>query len=265
MEETPREDVEDKSSACRQPPSSDGELSQNVTNFLEHLEELRISPIRSILFLVGGTIICLFFSGYLLSFINATFTPSETAHLTLLQPTEGFVVRLKVAFVAGLFLTSPLWFGQLWGFISPGLYGKEKRVIIPAIVLSAAAFIIGAAFGYTILPYSVEYFRSFALDNMTVNWSQGKYLDYALRLIIAFGVVFEMPLIVYLMARMGVVTTRQLRKYRRHVIVGLLIASAFITPPDVFTQIVLTVPLIILYETGIIMASIAIRKTKETA
>lgn len=244
---------------------SDGKLSPNIMKFLEHLEELRVRLIRSILFLVGGTIICLFFSGYLLTFINATFTPDETSHLTLLQPTEGFVVRLKVSLVAGLFLTSPLWFWQLWGFVSPGLYKKEKRFIIPAIVLSAFAFVIGASFGYKILPYSVEYFRSFALDNMTVNWSQGKYLDYSLRLIIAFGVVFEMPLIVYLIAKMGLVTTTQLRKYRRHVIVVLLIASAFITPPDVFTQIVLVIPLIILYEVGIIMASFAVRKTEKTA
>ncbi len=231
-------------------------------NFLEHLEELRGRLVRAVLFLAVGTAICLVFSRYLLEFITAAFPPDEVSHLALLQPTEGFVVRLKVAFVAGLFLTSPLWFGQLWSFISPGLYKREKRIIYPVIAASAGAFIIGAGFGYWILPHATAYFRSFALADMTVNWSLGKYFDFSLRLLVAFGLVFELPLIVYLLARLGVVTTQQLRKYRRHVAIGVLVAAGLITPPDIFTMIVLSIPLIILYEAGILLASIAVRKSK---
>jgi len=231
-------------------------------NFLEHLEELRIRLIRSILILGTSTIVCMVFSKYLLELITRTFIADETSHLALLQPTEGFMVRLKVAFVAGIFLSSPLWFAQLWGFISPGIYKNEKRVIYPVIAASALAFLIGAAFGYWILPYAVVYFRSFSLAGMTVNWSLEKYLDFALRLLVAFGLVFELPLIVYLLAKLGVVTPKQLRKYRRHVWVGVLILAALITPPDIFTMIVLALPLIVLYEVGILMASLGTRKTE---
>jgi len=231
-------------------------------NFLDHLEELRIRLIRAILILGIGTIICMIFSKYLLSFITRTFPPDETGHLALLHPTEGFVVRLKVAFVSGMFLSSPLWLAQVWGFISPGLYKSEKRIIYPVVALSALAFLTGAAFGYWILPYAVVYFKSFALADMTVNWSLGKYLDFSLRLLIAFGLVFELPLVVYLMARLGVVTPKQLRKYRRHVFIGVLIAAGLITPPDIFTMIVLAVPLIVLYEVGILMASLGRKKVE---
>jgi len=251
----PREDSGNKS-------DPDSELSPKFMNFLEHLEELRSRLIRAVLFLVVGTAICLVFSRYLLEFITAAFPPDEVSHLALLHPTEGFVVRLKVAFVAGLFLTSPLWFTQLWSFISPGLYKREKRIIYPVIAASAGAFIIGAGFGYWILPHATAYFRSFALTDMTVNWSLGKYFDFSLRLLVAFGLVFELPLVVYLLARLGVVTTGQLRKYRRHVAIGVLVTAGLITPPDIFTMIVLSIPLIILYEVGILMASIAVRKTK---
>ncbi len=255
-DQPPSENPEEK-------PDTEAERPRHFMSFLEHLEEFRVRLIRVVLILAGGTIVCLIFSRYLLGFITATFPPDDTSHLALLQPTEGFVVRLKVAFVAGLFLSSPFWFAQLWGFISPGLYKNEKKVIYPVIALSAVAFIFGAAFGYWILPYTAAYFRSFAMEGMTVNWSLGKYLDFSLRILVAFGLVFELPLIVYLLARLGVVTTTQLRKYRRHVAIGVLIAAAMITPPDIFTMIVLTIPLILLYELGIIMASIAVRRHKD--
>jgi len=231
-------------------------------NFLEHLEELRIRLIRAILILGVSTIVCMIFSEYLLGFITRTFIADETSHLALLQPIEGFMVRLKVALVAGLFLSSPLWFAQLWGFISPGLYKTEKRVIFPVIAASAFAFLVGAAFGYWMLSYAVDYFRSFALAGMTVNWSLDKYVNFALGLLVAFGLVFELPLIVYLAAKLGVVTTRQLRKYRRHVWVGVMIIAALVTPPDAFTMIIVSVPLIILYEASILMVSMGVKKSE---
>lgn len=233
-------------------------------SFLEHLDELRKRLMWALIILVAGTLVALFFSEQLVNLITATFETGENDRLALLYPTEGFVVRLKVAFVAGIFGTSPFWFAQVWGFVSPGLYKNEKKVLIPVIGASAISFIAGALFGYWILPFAVHYFQSFATSDIGVSWSLGKYLDFSLRLLIAFGVVFEMPLIVYAMARLGVVTTDQLRKYRRHVIVILLILSGFITPPDFFTQIVLAVPLYILYEIGLLTATIAIRR-KENA
>ena len=253
MIDTPPDDSKGESKAT-------GKLKASVMGFLEHLEELRVRLIRGFLILVGGTLICLFFSEQLIDFLTQSFSPEEGDNLALLYPTEGFVVRLKIAFVAGLFLTAPLWFIQLWGFVSPGLYRREKKVVIPVILGSSGAFILGAVFGYMILPYAIQYFQSLTTTGVEVSWSLGRYIDFALRLLVAFGLVFELPLAIYAAAQLGVVTPAALRKYRRHAIIAVLIASALITPPDLFTQVVLAIPLVILYEVGILMAVIAGKK-----
>ena len=122
------------------------------------------------------------------------------------------------------------------------------------------AFVLGAAFGLWILPHAAHYFWSLAPADVAVSWSLGKYLDFALRMLVAFALVFELPLLIYAAALLGVVTTKQLKTYRRHAYIGVLIAAAIITPPDLFTQVILALPLIVLYEFGIIMAYFAIRK-----
>lgn len=230
-------------------------------SILKHIEDLRFRLFRIIIILSVSTGLCLFFSEYLIKILTSRFMAEKQPYLALLYPTEGFVVRLKIAFVSGLFLSSPIWFWQVWGFISPGLYQREKRIVIPVILASSGAFVIGAAFGLWILPHAVQYFWSLAPTDVTVSWSLGKYLDFALRMLIAFALVFELPLIIYAATMLGVVTTKQLRKYRRHAYVGVLIAAAIITPPDLFTQIILALPLIVLYEFGILMAFFAMKKS----
>ncbi len=207
--------------------------------------------------MVIGTAVGLFFSDYILAFISERFSGSEQPSLALLYPTEGFVVRMKLGFVAALFVMSPLWFGQIWGFIKPGLYANEKRVVIPIIFASSGVFILGAAFGYYILPIAANYFKSLAPADVAVYWSLAKYVDFALRILIAFGVVFELPLIIFALAKLGIVQPHHLRKYRRQAYVGVLVTAAIITPPDLFTQVILAVPLVILYEVGILMAVVA--------
>lgn len=241
-------------------PEKEGHGSSFFRAALDHLEDLRIRLVRAVLILGIGTAVCLVFSEFLLRFIIGRFSAGGEPYLALLYPTEGFVVRLKIAFVAGLFLTSPLWFYQLWGFLSPGLYKREKRIIVPLIFASSGTFMIGAVFGYWILPLAAQYFKSLAPADVAVYWSLGRYIDFALRMIVAFALVFELPLVIYAAARLGIVNPAQLRKYRRYAIIAVLIAAALITPPDLFTQIVLAIPLIILYEAGIIMAVIAEKK-----
>jgi len=237
------------------------DLGQQVGAFIGHLEELRRRLIRAILAVVAGMAICLFLSERLVDFIIRTAGDPEQIKFSLLTPSEGILVYLKVGLVAGLFLSSPIWFGQLWGFISPGLYSREKRVVVPIIAASVGAFLIGAAFGYMILPYTAEYFRSFATEQIQAVWSLSSYVNMALQFMLAFGIVFELPLLIYAAASLGLVTPTQLRKYRRHAIVGILIIAALITPgPDVFSQVVVAGPLLILYEVGIMMAGFAGRK-----
>ncbi len=236
------------------------ELGKQVSAFIGHLEELRNRLIRAILGVVAGLVICLFFSERLVGFIIRTAGDPEKVKFSLLKPTEGILVYMKVGLVAGIFLSSPIWFGQLWGFISPGLYRREKRVVIPVIAASVGAFLIGAAFGYMILPYTSEYFLSFTTPQVQSIWSLSSYVDMALQFMLAFGVVFELPLILYAAALLGLVTPKQLRYYRRHAIVGIVFVAGVITPgPDVFSQVVVAIPLIILYEVGIILTAMAVK------
>jgi len=237
------------------------DLKSKMMGFLDHLEELRVRLLRAFLILVIGTAVCLVFSERLIGFLTRWFEPGRGS-LALLYPTEGFVVRLKTALVAGIFLTSPFWFAQVWGFISPGLYRDEKRVVVPVVFTCSGAFLLGAAFGYRILPIAINYFQSLTTPGVEVTWSLGRYIDFSLRLLLAFGLVFELPLIIYAAAQLGIVTPRVLRNYRRHAIIGILVVSAVITPPDIFTQIVLAVPLIALYEAGILTAVLAERKQR---
>jgi sec-independent protein translocase protein TatC len=229
-------------------------------SFLQHLEELRRRLIRIILILTAGTTLCLIFADRLVEFLTSTFPATDTVHLALLQPTEGFMVYLKVALIGGIFLTTPFWLWQFWGFISPGLYDRERRVIIPVVAASSAAFLLGATFGYFILPYGVKYFLSFTTQGMIVTWSLAKYVSFELQILVAFGLTFELPLVIYAAAMLGIVTPAQLRHYRRHAIVAILIVGGIITPPDVLSQIAVSAPLIILYEVGIILAAAALRR-----
>jgi len=244
-------------------PSKDkSEFTPYFHSILGHIEDLRFRLFRIIIILAVSTAICLFFSEYLINVIIKRFMGDNQPYLALLYPTEGFVVRLKIAFVSALFLSAPIWFWQVWSFISPGLYKREKRVIIPVIIASSGAFILGATFGLWILPLAAQYFWSLSPADVTVSWSLGKYIDFALRMLVAFALVFELPLIIYAAAMLGAVTTKQLRTYRRHAYVGVLIAAAIITPPDLFTQVILALPLIVLYEFGILMAYFATKKKK---
>ena len=231
-----------------------------MMGFLQHLEELRRRLIRVLIILSAGTIACLIFADRLVEFLTSSFPSGANAHLALLQPTEGFMVYLKVSLIGGMFLTTPFWLWQFWGFISPGLYTREKRVIVPVVAASSLAFLVGAGFGYFILPYGVRYFLSFTTEGMVVTWSLAKYISFELQILLAFGLTFELPLVIYAAAMLGLVTPAQLRHYRRHAIITILIVAGIITPPDVLSQVAVSVPLILLYEVGIILAAAALRR-----
>ena len=231
--------------------------------FFEHLEELRSRIIKALAALSIGFIIAYFFTPYIIDFLTKPFILDEKSQLTLLYPTEGFMVKLKTAFLAGLVISSPVIFYQFWKFIAPGLYERERRVIYPVVIWSVILFLIGGFFAYQILPYAMKFFQSFTSDYVGNFWSLGKYISFVTYLLLGFGLVFELPLVIYYAARMGIVTPEFLRKKRRHAIVILLIIAAIVTPPDVFTQIVLAIPLIILYEVSIILAVAAVRKRKK--
>ncbi len=239
-------------------PENSGEMT-----FLDHLDELRGSLVWAVVGLVIAMMACYYFAPTLQGLLLTPFKNQSDSTLALLAPAEGFIVRLKISFVAGVFVSIPWTFFQLWRFIAPGLFVSERKLVFPVIFFSSILFLTGAAFGMYILPMATKFFLSFGSGEIVNTWSLGKYVDFVLRLFLAFGVVFELPLLIYFLARFGIVTPPFLRTYRRHMYVVFLIGASIITPPDIFTQVVMCIPLVVLYEVSIGLAAIAVKKRKK--
>lgn len=232
-------------------------------NFLDHLDDLRGSLLRALVGVVVGLVVVYYFSAILQDFLLQPLKNiSGTTKLALLAPTEGFVVRLKIALVGGIFLSAGWIFLQLWGFIKPGLHPHERKMVLPVVFFSTLCFMLGAVFAYYVLPWATRFFLGFSSPTVENMWSLGKYFDFALRMFLAFGLVFELPILIYFLARFGVVTPPLLRKYRRHAYILVLVTAAVITPPDIFTQVVLAMPMVILYELSIFLAVMANKRRK---
>ncbi len=182
--------------------------------------------------------------------------------------TEAFWVNIKIAFVAGLMLALPVIFHQLWKFISPGLLPKEKKYVLPFIAAASGLFLLGAAFCFFIvLPFAINFLLTYKVGDFLMPWlSVGEYADFCLKFILAFGVIFELPIAIIFATRMGIVTPKALAKNRKYAILAAFIIAAILTPtPDMFNQILMAIPIIILYETGILISRIFIRKKAEDA
>jgi sec-independent protein translocase protein TatC len=170
---------------------------------------------------------------------------------------EAFFTYLKVAFLSGIILASPIIFYQFWMFVAPGLYDKEKRLMLPIVFLSTIFFVGGAFFGYFIVfPYGFKFFMGFASDIIRPLPSMKEYLSFASKLLLAFGLVFELPLIVTFLAKLGMVSVSFLKKNRKYALLLFFIGAAILTPPDVVTQIMMALPLMVLYEISIVGARI---------
>jgi sec-independent protein translocase protein TatC len=170
---------------------------------------------------------------------------------------EAFFTYLKVAFLSGIILSTPVIFYEFWMFVAPGLYDKEKRLILPIVVLSTLFFVGGAFFGYFIVfPFGFKFFLGFASDIIRPLPSMREYLSFSSKLLLAFGLVFELPLVISFLAKLGIVSVEFLKKERKYAILLIFIVSAILTPPDVATQIMMALPLMVLYEISIIGAKI---------
>ena len=170
---------------------------------------------------------------------------------------EAFFTYLKVAFLSGIMLAAPVLIYQFWMFVAPGLYEKEKRTLIPIIFLSTLFFLGGALFGYfVVFPWGFKFFLGFATDTIRALPSMREYLSLAAKLLIAFGLVFELPLVITFLAKLGVVSVDFLKKNRKYAILLFFAGAAILTPPDVVTQIFMALPLMLLYEISIIGAKL---------
>jgi len=194
------------------------------------------------------------------------FIPQDKLHntkLVFLAPAEGFWMNMKIAMVAALILALPVIFQQLWSFISPGLHSKEKKYVVPFIITATSLFLVGGAFCFFIvLPFAMGFLLTYKVgDFMMPLLSVGQYVDFCLKFILAFGAVFELPIIILFATRMGLITTQTLAKNRRYAVLIAFIVAAILTPtPDIFNQTLMAVPMIILYEVGIIAARVFVRR-----
>ncbi len=177
---------------------------------------------------------------------------------------EAFFTYLKVAFLSGIMLAAPVILYQFWMFVAPGLYHKEKRLLVPIVFLSSFFFIGGALFGYFIVfPFGFKFFLGFASQTIQALPSMREYLSFSAKLLLAFGLVFELPLVITFLAKLDLVSVEFLKKNRKYAILLFFVAAAIFTPPDVVTQIMMALPLMALYEVSILGARIFGKKRIE--
>lgn len=261
-EEQPPKKEEEPQEAQDQPEDQAADQPEDQPeggmSFLDHLEELRSRLIRSSIAVGAGFLIAYAFKEDLYSLLSIPLREAmpPNAKLIYTAPAEAFFTYLKVAFLAGVVGSSPVIFYQFWRFISPGLYDHEKRHIWPFVTISSLLFITGAVFCYAIVfPYAFQFFMSFASDDIVPMLSLREYLSFSATLLFAFGVVFEMPLVLVFLGRIGVVSSRTLRAKRKYAILIMFVAAAFFTPPDVVSQLLMAAPLLVLYELSIFLVA----------
>ncbi len=234
-----------------------------------HLEELRKRLVRVLIVVGLGFGICYTFKDWSFQVITKPLVevlPKDTALVYTGLP-EAFFIHMKIAFFVSLFLTSPFTLYQIWKFISPGLYAKEKKYVVPFVLSSTLLFVGGVLFGYFIaLPPAFKFFVSFTTDALKPMVSFREYLGLTLKFLLAFGLSFEMPVFMFFLTKLGIVNATMLSRQRRYAILIIFIAAAILTPsPDILSQILMAVPLMLLYEVSIVVSKIAGRKRKEAA
>jgi len=238
--------------------------------FLSHLEELRKRLVVCAIGVGAGFVIAYIFAERLFQLLVAPLKAvmPEGDQLIFTNLPEMFFAYIKVAFITGIMAASPLIFYQLWMFIAPGLYRKEKKMAIPFVISSTILFVGGALFGYfVVFPFGFKFFIGFSNEYVKALPSVKQYFSFSMKLLFAFGAVFELPVIIFFLSKMGVVTPQFLRQQRKYAILLTFALAAILTPPDVITQCMMAGPLIVLYEIGILVSRIAQKKKegRETA
>jgi sec-independent protein translocase protein TatC len=223
-----------------------------------HLIELRKRLVHAAIAIAAGFALTYTYVDTLMRWFTAPLVaalPKGQQRLIFTGPAEAFMVQLKVALIAAVILVLPYLFWQLWLFIAPGLYKKEQQAALPVVAAACILFACGFAFAYfVVFPVCFGFFTGFATDYLSPMFSIKEYLAFGLRLLLMFGLVFELPLVSYILSRIGIINHRLLSKYRRHAIVAIFVVAAVFTPPDVFSQLMMAAPLLVLYEISIWVA-----------
>ncbi len=250
----------------------------------EHLGELRNRILISLVTLLLAFILSFSFSENIFNFIifplkynlvlsldnpYLQFIPHDKllgTKLVFLAPAEALWMSIKISLVSALILGFPIFLYQLWGFISPGLLKHEKRYLLPFIFSSTLLFLVGTFFSFfVVLPFAISFLLTYSVGDILVPMlSVGMYVDFCLKFILAFGIIFELPIVIIFLTKMGIVTPKFLSKNRKYAILIAFILAAILTPtPDAFNQTLMAVPIIILYEIGILLSRLCKRKEKK--
>jgi len=227
--------------------------------FTTHLEELRNRLIKCFIAVGVGFVVSYAFKEQLFYILTAPLINVMGADDTMIYTNlpEAFFTFLKAALLSGIMVASPVIIYQFWMFTAPGLYQKEKRLLLPIVFLSSLFFVGGALFGYFIVfPWGFKFFLGFATDTIKAMPSMKEYLSFSSKLLLAFGLVFELPLVITFLAKLGLVTVPFLKKNRKYALLLFFAGAAILTPPDVVTQIMMAMPLMVLYEISILGARI---------
>ena len=234
-------------------------------SFLQHLEELRWCLIKSVLAVVIGMLCAFPLSGYIIDILtlpnNNLANPPE---MVFLKPAGMLLVRMGVSITAGIIVAFPVIFYQIWKFISPALLSKERKIIWPVVTFSTLCFLLGISFAYFVmLPFILPFLYSLGTETIKPTINVSEYIGFSVQIILVAGLVFELPVASFVLTKIGLLSPKILRKYRRYGIIIIFILSAFLTPPDPGSQVLLAVPLLVLYEISIGISVLAYRKRKK--
>lgn len=249
--------------------------------FFSHLSELR----TRILVCLGAILLCFVFTfsysdelfNFLLlplkkdlvfqltaPYIHFVNRAGAVLSLVFLEPAEAFWMQLKISMIAGVIISIPIILMQIWLFIAPGLKQNEKKYLLPFIIAGTGLFSMGAAFCFlVVLPFALNFLLTYKTASLTPMLSVGHYIDFILKFVIAFGIIFELPIVILLLTRIGIITPNKLAAFRKYAIVIAFIAAGILTPtPDAFNQTLMAVPIILLYEVGIIASRFFYKEKK---
>jgi sec-independent protein translocase protein TatC len=234
---------------------------------ISHLLELRDRLVKAFISVIVAFIPAAYFRTEIFAMLAKPLLAQLPVGSSLIATgvVSSFSTPLKLSFYVALFVAMPFILTQLWGFVSPGLYRKEKRFAVPLLVSSIVLFYVGVAFAYKfVFPVAFHFFAGSTPEGVKMTPDINVYLDFALTMFLAFGIAFEVPVVVVLLTLTGLVTVEKLSQSRGYVIIGIFVAAAILTPPDVLSQIMMAIPMWVLFEAGIIFARILNRKSGDS-
>lgn len=239
---------------------------EDTQPLISHLIELRTRLLRAIISILVIFLCLVWFSNDIYAWVSAPLVERmpHGASMIATEVASPFIAPIKLTLLVSVFLAAPLVLYQVWGFIAPALYRHERRLILPLLVSSSALFYLGMVFAYyVVFPLIFGFFTKTAPEGVTIATDINSYLDFVMGLFLAFGLAFEIPVAIVLLCWSGVTTADELRKKRPYIIVGVFVVAMLLTPPDVFSQTLLAIPMCLLFELGVFCSRFYVRRDAE--